>query len=64
MAVYLPNGNLQENNTSAADWASDASDDDIVMLALDMDNHRCWLGINGTWQDSGDPTSGATGTGI
>jgi len=63
MAVYLPNGNLQENNTSAADWASDASDDDIVMLALDMDNHRCWLGINGTWQDSGDPTSGATGTG-
>ena len=33
------------------------------MLALDMDNHRCWLGINGTWQDSGDPTSGATGTG-
>ena len=39
MAVYLPNGNLQENNTSAADWASDASDDDIVMLALDMDNH-------------------------
>jgi len=63
MAVYLPNGNLQENNTSAADWASDASDDDIIMLALDMDNHRCWLGINGTWQDSGDPTSGSTGTG-
>ena len=63
MGVYLPNGNLQENNTSAADWSSDVSDNDICMLALDMDNHRCWFGINGTWQDSGDPTSGSTGTG-
>jgi len=33
------------------------------MWALDMDNHRAYYGINGTWQDSGDPTSGSTGTG-
>jgi len=63
MGVYLPNGNLQENNSSVSDWSSDVSDNDICMLALDMDNHRCWFGINGTWQDSGDPTSGSTGTG-
>ena len=63
MGVYLPTGNLQENNSQVDDWSSDVSDNDICMLALDMDNHRCWFGINGTWQDSGDPTSGSTGTG-
>ena len=55
-------GSINENNTSTA-YASSLSDNDIVMFALDMDNHRCWYGINGTWQDSGDPTSGSTGTG-
>ena len=44
-------------------WAADLSDNDIIMWALDMDNYELWYGINGTWQDSGDPTSGATGTG-
>jgi len=55
-------GSINENDTSTS-YASSLSDDDIVMFALDMDNHRCYYGINGTWQDSGDPTSGATGTG-
>ena len=45
------------------DWASDLSNNDIIMWALDMDNYELWHGINGTWSDSGDPTSGATGTG-
>ena len=44
-------------------FAPDLSDNDIVMWALDMDNYELWYGINGTWADSGDPTSGATGTG-
>jgi len=55
-------GSMNENDTSTA-YASSLSDNDIIMYALDMDNHRCWYGINGTWQDSGDPTSGSTGTG-
>ena len=28
-----------------------------------MDNLKVYFAKNGTWQDSGDPTSGATGTG-
>jgi hypothetical protein len=55
-------GSINENATSTA-YANSLSDNDIVMFALDMDNYRCWYGINGTWQDSGDPTSGSTGTG-
>ena len=36
---------------------------DILSFALDCDNAKLYLGKNGTWQKSGDPTSGATGTG-
>jgi len=55
-------GGIEENGTSTS-YANSLSDNDIVMWALDMDNHRAYYGINGTWQDSGDPTSGSTGTG-
>ena len=32
-------------------------------LVIDLDNNRLYYSKNGTWQDSGDPTSGSTGTG-
>ena len=30
---------------------------------MDLDNNKLYFAKNGTWQDSGDPTSGSTGTG-
>ena len=36
---------------------------DIVMIAIDLDNNKFYSGVNGTWNASGDPTSGSTGTG-
>ena len=39
------------------------ADNDIVGIAMDLDNHKLYFSKNGTWQNSGDPTSGATGTG-
>ena len=36
---------------------------DIIGVALDLTNNKLYFSKNGTWQDSGDPTSGATGTG-
>jgi hypothetical protein len=36
---------------------------DIVGIALDLDNHKLYFSKNGAFQNSGDPTSGATGTG-
>jgi hypothetical protein len=33
------------------------------MLALDMDNGFLYVGKNGTWNNSGDPTSAGSGTG-
>jgi hypothetical protein len=36
---------------------------DILMIAMDLDNSKLYFGKNGTWGNSGDPTSGSTGTG-
>jgi hypothetical protein len=32
-------------------------------VALDLENDKIYFSKNGTFQDSGDPTSGSTGTG-
>jgi hypothetical protein len=39
------------------------TDNDIVMLAMDLDNGYCYFGKNGSWENSGDPTSTSSGTG-
>ena len=54
-------GNLEYNGTTAS-YGSYA-DGNIVGVALDMDNHALYFSVNGTWQNSGDPTSGSSKTG-
>ena len=49
--------------TGTGYWGSNPVAGDIIMFALDMDNGKFYLGKNGTWENSGVPTSGATGTG-
>ena len=39
------------------------SNNDIVQLAMDLDNGFLYFGKNGTWLNSAVPTSGGTGTG-
>ena len=36
---------------------------DIIGIAMDLDNNKLYFSKNGTWQNSGDPTTGSTGTG-
>ena len=38
-------------------------DGGTYMVAIDMDNGYVYRGRNGTWSNSGDPTSGSSGTG-
>jgi hypothetical protein len=54
-------GALNANNTSAS-YADALSDNDIVMVALDMDNYLLWYGINGTWQNSATQVEIENGT--
>ena len=44
-------------------YGSANSGNDIIMMALDLDNNFIYMGANGTWYNSGVPTSGASGTG-
>ena len=39
------------------------ANDNIIMYALDSVNGKFYIGNNGVWYNSGDPTSGSTGTG-
>nr|BAR28193.1 spry domain protein [uncultured Mediterranean phage uvMED] len=44
-------------------YGSDFGLNDIIGIALDLDNEKLYFSVNGTWQNSGVPTSGSTGTG-
>ena len=50
-------------NGSTQYTASTYVTNDIIQIAIDMDNLKVYFGKNGTWLNSSDPTSGATGTG-
>ena len=55
-------GNKGNSNTEVS-WGVTYAQNDIAMCALDLDNGKIYFGKNGTWSESGDPTSGSTGTG-
>ena len=58
---YHVNGNTYTGDSASSygnTWTTD-----IIGVALDLDNHKLYFSKNGTWQNSGDPTSGSTGTG-
>ena len=56
---YLDGGNSSYGNA----YSSGASVGPVIGIALDMDNGKVYFSISNVWQNSGDPTSGATGTG-
>ena len=61
---YMKNGQKIGNAGSAASYGDTWTTGDIIGVALDLDNGgNLYFSKNGTWQDSGDPTSGGTATG-
>jgi len=58
-----PNGKLRVNNVETSSWGSAASAGDILGIAVDCDNGAAYSALNNTWNNSGDPTSGASKTG-
>jgi hypothetical protein len=59
---YAYNGDKVTDSVQTT-YGDTFSNNDIISVALDLDNLKIYWAKNGTWQDSGDPTSGATGTG-
>ncbi len=70
-SAYVDNGTIKArfNGSDISGWNEAGmgnttfSANDYINLAVDMDNKFMYIGKNGTWFKSGDPTSGATGTG-
>jgi hypothetical protein len=61
--TYKTNGQKQGPDSTSAAFGNSYTTNDIIQIAVDMDNSYIYFGKNGTWQNSGDPTSGASGTG-
>ena len=59
---YQKGGGKYENGSSSSYGASYVAGD-VISVALDLTNNYLYFAKNGTWQNSGVPTSEATGTG-
>ena len=59
--AYKADGNKENNGSSS--YGDSFTTNDIIGIAVDLDNGAIYFSKNGTWQNSGDPTSGASKTG-
>jgi len=59
---YNDDGGVK-NNGSSSSYGSTYTTNDIIGVAMDLDNNKLYFSKNGVFQNSGVPTSGATGTG-
>ena len=60
---YRNNGDVYKGGSGQSGTFASYTAGDIIGVAMDMTNNKLYLSKNGTWQNSGDPTSGSTGTG-
>src|SRR6056300_657924 len=54
-------GNWYYNGTSTSTDASDWTNGDIVSIALDMDNYKIYMAVNGSWGGTSNPSTGTGG---
>ena len=60
---YKAEDGNQVNNATASSYGNTYTTNDIIGIAMDLDNNKLYFSKNGVFQNSGDPTSGSTGTG-
>ena len=62
--IYRSDGNSFSGTSETSGYGSAwNSTGEIIGIAMDLDNNKLYFSINGTFQNSGNPASGATGTG-
>jgi len=52
------NGALVLDGVTTVGWGSNFAVGDIIGIAVDLDNNRIYFSVNGTWQNSANPSSG------
>jgi hypothetical protein len=55
---------IYKNGSSSGSGYSTYSSGDIIMLAMDLDNYKLYLGVNGTWGNSANPATNTNGVAI
>ena len=63
ISYYSYDGNIFYNASNTSYGSAWANETNTMAIALDMDNGKVYFARANVWQNSGDPTSGATGTG-
>jgi len=61
--AYFANGQKATTNGTGQSYGDSWTTGDTIGIALDLDNGAVYFSKNGTWQNSGDPSSGASRTG-
>ena len=59
--AYVINTGKIRNNNNNQNYGSGGGDGDIINIALDRDNRKVYFGINGTYENSGNPGAGSNG---
>ena len=55
--------NDYDGNSTSFTFGNSYTTSDVIGIAVDLDNNKLYFSKNGTFQNSGVPTSGSTGTG-
>lgn len=55
---YFGNNGNKINNGAQVAYGNTFTTNDVIGIALDMDNGKIWFSKNGVWQNSGDPAAG------
>jgi len=63
ISYHSYDGNIFYNASNSSYGTAWRNETNTMAIALDMDNGKVYFARANTWQNSGDPTSGATGTG-
>lgn len=58
-SYYLNNGYIYNNGANTGPYGTSCDIGDTIGVAIDTDNGKLWFSVNGTWQNSGDPTNGS-----
>jgi len=61
--IFYKNNGKKSIDETESNYGNTYAQGDIIGVALDMDNKNIYFSKNGTFQNSGDPTTGSTGTG-
>jgi hypothetical protein len=58
---YLSSGNARKGGSDTSTGYASYTDNDIIGVALDVDNSKIYFSKNGTYQASGDPANNSNG---